>query len=943
MEPNEAQRALIERHTGITVVDAGPGTGKTYAIARRYAAMVAADIAPTDILLVTYTTTAATEMRTRVGAALPEGPIQLAGATIATFHAHAQALLGEHGGRVPQHLGIDATLLGDEQLVEDPAELDRRFEAFIRRFEADHPAHARWFATLTDPVELRGVIDALAARGAIPTDDGWYRDGAALIRGDREALASVAAAANVSVDGARSEALQRAREKLGDHAASYTDAAPDVDALAVDGQLDPALIEAVVTADAPALEAFLHDVYVAYLRWMLSQGYLSHGIALLFAFVLLTAEPAVRTAAAVPYVMVDEFQDTNPLQFQLMLLLAAEPNICVVGDWRQSIYSFQHADVANLRRFTTRLEALHAALTAEADLLGWTPPEPTQIALERTYRSTQPIVEAAATALSLPGNEHEEGGGMTATPPPPLTAARTEPPARLQKLAHPAEPTLVCDRIAAIVGDEAWAVPDGAGGVRPPRFDDIAVFSRTRSFARELLATAVDCGIPMQYEGGIRLYHTDAAKLVLAWLRILDGDRPDGWAAVLTAAGYPLHGIKQRIDRGDYPLDLQGFRRALAGAESIGAALRAILGRYGYGGPIADALTAELIDSYETDVRTRGDLIQQIETGMETDAVVEVDLPAGAHAVTLKTVHAAKGEEYPIVICANLNSAHFPSYDRPMTGTIRYDPLAGLHATHEYDADRAYRFRRWETDILGAIDPPTYDEERRLLYVAMTRAETHLLATAGASPSRFYDGLALEEVPLEPTLPTVAAPQEGTDPLAVAPVDGDRPIRTGVHALLDRSVYRGRRRGKGRLFGEELHTTAELLARGEDAPIETEDAAVVAALLGELDGQLHPEQPLVCPLPTAPPVVLSGVVDLLVETPERITLIDYKTDRTHDARAEYRLQLSVYHHTVAATTDRPVEAMLVWTDTGEADPIDPLPLSAIVARAAATLDVAPEG
>jgi len=943
MEPNEGQRRLIEGHDGIRVVDAGPGTGKTYTIAQRYASMVAAGIDPTEILLITYTSTAAKEMRTRVGAALPAGPIQLAGAPIATFHAHAQSLLREHGGQVPQHLGLDASLLGDEQLIEDTAELDRRFREFITRFEAEHPTHARWFATLREPAQLRVVIDALAARGAIPTVDGWYRNGAALVRGDRDALAATAAAANLADGGSRSDALARARRRLRRHADAYTEAAPDVDALAVDGQLDPALIEQLVHTTDPELEGFIHDVYVAYLRWMLRQGYLSHGIALLFAFVLLTAEPAVRTAVAVPYVMVDEFQDTNPLQFQLMLLLASAPNLCVVGDWRQSIYGFQHADVANIRDFDRRLHRFHAALTAERDLLGWTPTSPEQIALEQTYRSTRPIIDAAAGALSLPANRREVDGGVPPTAAPPLSAVRTDPPARLQKLAHPEEATLVCDRIAAVVGDDAWTVPDADGDLRPPRFDDIAVFSRTRSFARELLAAALDCGIPMQYEGGIQLFHTDAAKLVLAWLRILDGDRPAGWAAVLLAAGYPLNGIKQRIERGDYPLDLQGFRRALAAADSLGAVLRAILGRYGYDGPIADALIAELLDSYESDVRTRGDLIRQIETGMETDAVVEVDLPAGAHAVTLKTIHAAKGEEYPIVICANLNTHQFPSSERPMAGTIRYDPLAGLQATHTYDPDRAYRFRRWETDILAAVDPPTYDEERRLLYVAMTRAETHLLVTAGARPSPFYTELQIDETSVEPRPPAVAVDHDAVDPLSLEDVDTARPVRTGVHALLDDSVYAGRRRGKGKLFGDALHATAELLARGEDTPVDTPDAGAVATLLDGLDGTLHPEQSVVCPLPTDPPVVLSGIVDLLVEGPEGITLIDYKTDVDRSARAEYRLQLSVYHHTVAGATDRPVETAIFWTDAGERDDIDPLPLSAVVARAETAFDVTADG
>jgi superfamily I DNA/RNA helicase len=943
MQPNPAQQRLIDAHEGIFVVDAGPGTGKTYTIAHRYAAMIEAGVDPAEVLLVTFTSTAAAEMRTRVGAVVPDGPIQLAGAPIATFHAHAYTLLSEHGASVPQHLGIDAPLLGDERLIQEDAALDRRFTEFISRFAAEHPEHDSWFATIQEPVALRGMIDALAARGAIPTVEGWYRDGAGLVRGDRAALAATAARANHTDGSRQSAALAGMKSRIRTNGAWYTADAPDADALDVGGRIDPDLLASVLEDTDPELEAFIHDVYIAYLRWMLTQGYLSHGVALLFAYVLLTAEPAVRTAVATPYVMVDEFQDTNPLQFQLMLLLAAEPNLCVVGDWRQSIYGFQHADVANIRRFTERLDRFHDALTAERDLLGWAPPRSTPITLERTYRSTPPIVEAAGAALSLPATTAEQERGVPPVDPPPLEPVRTAPPARLVKHAHPAEPTLVCDRIASIVGDDRWAVPDAGGGLRPPRFGDVAVFSRTRSFARELLRCAHDCGIPMLYEGGIELYRTDAAKLVLAWLRILDGDRPEGWATVLLAAGYSQVAIDDRIDRGDYPLDLQGFRRALTAAESLGAVLRAILGRYDYRGPIADALTTELLDSYEADVRTRGDLIRQIETGIETEAVVEVDLPAGEDAVTLKTIHAAKGEEYPIVIVANMNTRQFPSSEQPQRGTIRYDAHTGLRATHTYDPERAFRFRRWQYDLLRAVDPPDYDEERRLLYVAMTRAETHLLCTAGDAPSPFYTALPVDEVSHEPELPALDQADTAVSPPAIDTPAGEEPIRTGVHTLLDGSVYAGRRQGKGPLYGEAVHTTAELLARGEDAAIETEDAARIATLLDGLEGRLRPEQPIVCPLPTTPPVVLSGIVDLLVEGPEGITLIDYKTDRDHAARAEYRLQLSAYHHVVAATTDRPVEAMLLWTHSGEQDVIDPLPLSAVVARAAAVLGVSPDG
>ncbi|HKJ59551.1 MAG TPA: UvrD-helicase domain-containing protein, partial [Halobacteriales archaeon] len=107
-EPNERQRDLIERTEGIHLVDAGAGTGKTFALTRRYANIVEQpDVEPNDVLLVTFTRNAAAEMKERVVARSSYGMRELRDAPIQTFHSRCHDVLLEHGFDAPTHLGID--------------------------------------------------------------------------------------------------------------------------------------------------------------------------------------------------------------------------------------------------------------------------------------------------------------------------------------------------------------------------------------------------------------------------------------------------------------------------------------------------------------------------------------------------------------------------------------------------------------------------------------------------------------------------------------------------------------------------------------------------------------------------------------------------------------------------------------------------------------------
>jgi len=111
-EPNDQQQDLIDSTQGIHVVDAG-GTGKTFTVTRRYAEIVDQDdVEPEDVLLVTFTNNAATEMRERIVANCEYGMRELADAPIQTFHSLCHDILMEHGFEAPTLLGIDDRITG---------------------------------------------------------------------------------------------------------------------------------------------------------------------------------------------------------------------------------------------------------------------------------------------------------------------------------------------------------------------------------------------------------------------------------------------------------------------------------------------------------------------------------------------------------------------------------------------------------------------------------------------------------------------------------------------------------------------------------------------------------------------------------------------------------------------------------------------------------------
>jgi DNA helicase II / ATP-dependent DNA helicase PcrA len=414
------------------------------------------------------------------------------------------------------------------------------------------------------------------------------------------------------------------------------------------------------------------------------------------------------------FVLVDEYQDTNRAQYAFLRLLSEEHgNLFVVGDDDQSIYGWRGADLRNILEF-------------EEDF-----PETGIVRLERNYRSTAVILEAANRVIEL--NVHRKGKTLR------TEAAGGDPITLVQ---------------AADERDEASWI---AGEVRSRRVDDpglglrdFVVLYRTNAQSRSLEEAMRGEGLPYRVIGGTRFYERREVRDALAYLRLVANPAAD--EAFLRVVNVPRRGIgDQSVSRLAEHAAARGIPllRAAAGAESAeglrGAAARslaglaALVGRYAalaaqgvalgeftrelmLESGLVDALRAEgpegreRIENIEELVSGAAELQRRLDgddpelrdelAGLDPGTLRPIDVflahvalvadidqhDPGVDAVSLMTLHNAKGLEFPVVFLSGLEDGLFP--------------LA-----------RAYD------------EPADLEEERRLFYVGVTRAERKLYLT----------------------------------------------------------------------------------------------------------------------------------------------------------------------------------------------------------------------
>jgi ATP-dependent DNA helicase UvrD/PcrA len=437
----------------------------------------------------------------------------------------------------------------------------------------------------------------------------------------------------------------------------------------------------------------------------------------------------VRWRKAFRYVLVDEYQDTNHAQYRLLQLLAGEHrNLCVVGDPDQSIYAFRGADIRNILEF-------------ERDF-----PETRTIPLEQNYRSTNTILRAANHVIRNNRERKEKNLWSELGEGVPVHAIEVED--------EHAEARFVAAEIAGLV-EEGYSA------------DEVAVFYRTNAQSRVLEDVLVRQGIAYQVIGGPRFYERAEIKDAIAYLQVIDN--PFDAVSLLRVANRPRRGIGDTsLARLQTYADGRGISlfEALAYPEEAGvgaapvksvSALRTmlislqataqdrtvpeivedVLERTGYIAALEAERTIESlgrIENLQELVGVAQEYLQQSPEPTLSGFLQEISLYSDQDAirgeqslVTLMTLHNAKGLEFKAVFMIGMEEGIFPH--------------------------------------VRSIEEQGVEEERRLAYVGMTRAQERLVLTHATSrslwgnrafnlPSRFLDELPEEGVVRERLRPS---------------------------------------------------------------------------------------------------------------------------------------------------------------------------------------------
>ena len=402
------------------------------------------------------------------------------------------------------------------------------------------------------------------------------------------------------------------------------------------------------------------------------------------------------------YVMIDEYQDTNRPQYQLMRLLTTEhDNVCVVGDEDQSIYSWRGADINNILDFEKDYRNARV------------------IRLEQNYRSTKNILEAASAVVA--NNTQRKGKWLW-----------TESGSGDMLTLYPAsdaenEALFIADSIEKILASHPeWHV---------------AILYRTNSQSRQIEEALRRYGRKYNVVGGISYYQRAEVKDIVAYLKL--AIQPSDSVSLLRVINTPARGIGRStveqvdqyasandlsrwnaivrmIDENLFPTRayaaMSGFRQtmqeiSLAVADKpLDEALQFIYERSGYKNMLETDRAPEAVarrENVEELISAAAEAVERGETAADfldhAALVADADQFDEAAQVSLLTIHNAKGLEFPVVFLAGMEEGLFP---------------------HSRSVD----------------NPAAMEEERRLCYVGMTRAEKRLILSWAHWRRRFGIG-----------------------------------------------------------------------------------------------------------------------------------------------------------------------------------------------------------
>jgi len=656
---NPAQREAVEKIDGPVLMLAGAGTGKTRALTARIVHLLGTGRArPNEILAVTFTNKAAREMKNRVGGMLGQ-PIE-GMPWLGTFHAVCVRLLRRHAELVG--LKSNFTIL----------DTDDQLRLLKQLVQAEGIDDKRWPARM-----LSGIIDGWKNRALTP--------------------------------------------------------------------------DKVPSADAGAYNHKGVEIYAAYQARLKELNATDFGDLLLHMVTIFQTHEDVLAQYQrwFKYIMVDEYQDTNVAQYLWLRLLAGgHKNICCVGDDDQSIYGWRGAEVGNILRFEKDFPGSHV------------------VRLEQNYRSTPHILGAAAGVISA--NEGRLGKTL-------WTDAKGGEKLRL--IGH-----WDGEEEARWIGDEIEAAQRGTRGMRPFGLDQMAILVRASHQMRAFEDRFLTIGLPYRVIGGPRFYERMEVRDAMAYFRVVIspdddlaferivntpkrglGDKAqqkiqmcarehctnlvEGARILLDQGGLGGKGAKELrtlvdgIDR--WASKLRGPRIEVVNDDSVlddGGPVRMeygpppishvelaemILDESGYTGHWQNDKTPEAPGRLEN-IKELVKALEQFENLQgfleHVSLIMDNEKDGEGEKVSIMTLHAAKGLEFPAVFLPGWEDGLFPS-QRSMD----------------------------ESGIKGL------EEERRLAYVGITRAEeicTISFASnrfvfgqwQNAMPSRFVDELPAEHV-----------------------------------------------------------------------------------------------------------------------------------------------------------------------------------------------------
>ena len=653
---NSAQKEAITHGKGPLLIIAGAGTGKTKVITNRMAYLIASKLAnPEEILAVTFTEKAANEMEERVDLLIP---YSYSFVEISTFNSF--------GERVLRNYGLELGYPPDFKLLDDVEQA-----IFFREKLFKLPL--RYYRPLSSPTKhIQELLDAIK-------------------RLKQEDI--------------------KPEEYLG-YARKLAKKAKDE-----------------VEKEEATKNLEVAEVYQTYQELLKKEGKIDFEDQVLIVVELFRLRPSIleEFQDKYKYILVDEFQDTNHIQFELLKLLAKKHNnLTVVGDDDQSIFRFRGASLANILNFQEVY------------------PEAKKIVLTRNYRSTQAILDSAYTLIKqnnpnrleikskvnkmLESSIEEEGKSIYML--------------QFDTLSHEA------DRVAEIVQEK---IKEGFN------YSDIAILVRRNADADPFLRALNMKQVPFRFSGSRGLYSQEEIKILISFIKALT-DFEDSKSLFYLALSeiykvdpydltlisnyahkrnIPLHRVFKKIHEGEKAVAISDRSGAIcqriyedllyfvnfASSHNAGLVLYSFMERTGYLKSLVEEVSLQAEVKIKN-IRLFFDKVKNFSEISEDDSIhsfsrhldllQEVgDNPATAEAeleedaVSVLTVHKAKGLEFAIVFLVSLIADRFPGRERR-----EKIPFPDVLLKESLPEGENY-----------------LQEERRLFYVGMTRAKRILYLT----------------------------------------------------------------------------------------------------------------------------------------------------------------------------------------------------------------------